>query len=653
MTDLALAAEFPAATETQWREAVSRALKGADFDKKLLSRTSDGIVIQPLYAKASGAVVPRAKPGAWRIVQRIDLPLPDMANEQALADLDGGADALSLVFVGAQGARGYGLAVETVADLERALEGVRLDLIALRIETAPWGGRPIAAMLAALIERAGYERAPLDIDFGLDPIGDFCVRGQAPAPFSAMFSRVHEVASTLRAQGYETARFIRCDARWVHEAGASEAQELSYALAAGVAYLRALERGFSLDEARSALSFLLVADADEFLTIAKLRAMRTLWARVEAACGLESQPIALGAETAWRAMTKRDPHTNMLRATIATFSAGIGGADSVTVLPFTNAIGAPDAFARRVARNAQLILLEESNLAKVADPAAGAGGFEALTEALCEKAWAQFQEVEREGGIVQSLIDGKLQARVAAVRAAREKAIATRREPITGTSEFPNLAEAPATTLDIEPPAERAPGKDRLPGGRIDFSGMIEKFRDGLSRGAVSGALQEGDHCEPLPSHRLAEPYEALRDHSDAMLAQTGHRPRIFLANLGTLAAFTARTMFAKNFFEAGGIEAIGNDGFSEGNGTDLVAMTEAFKRSGAKLACICGSDDIYHKEATDAAMALVQSGAAAVYLAGKPTDLDAALHAAGVSRFIHLGCDAVAILGDAQNAID
>ncbi|MBN9060870.1 MAG: methylmalonyl-CoA mutase [Rhizobiales bacterium 65-9] len=650
MTDLALAAEFPAASDSQWRDAVARALKGADFDKKLLSRTDDGLVIRPLYPKADGSVTARATPGPWRIVQRADIPDLALAREQALEDLEGGASGLALVLAGARGARGFGLAIENVADLDRALDGVRLDLIATRIETAPWGGRAVAALVAALVERRGYDRAGLAIDFGLDPIGDFSVRGQAAAPFETMFSRIHEVAATLRSRGYAAARFIRCDARWIHEAGASEAQELAYALAAGVAYLRALDaRGTSLDEARGMLSFLLVADADEFLTIAKLRAMRKLWARVESACGLAPRPIQLDAETAWRMVAKRDPHTNMLRATIAAFSAGVGGADSVLILPHTIALGAPDAFARRVARNAQLILQEESNLAKVADPAAGAGGFEALTDALCEKAWSLFQDIERDGGVTRALTDGKMQARVAATREARDKSIATRRTPITGVSEFPNLTETAVATLAVTPPAERPQRRERLPGARLDFSGMIAQFADGLSRGAMSAPPQQDERCEPLPSHRLAEAYEALRDRSDAALAATGRRPRVFLANLGALASFTARASFAKNFFEAGGVETVGNDGFSEGDGTDLVAMTDAFKQSGAAIACICGADDSYQREAADAALALGASGAAAVYLAGRPGDLEPALRAAGVGDFIYAGCEATRRLAEAQ----
>ncbi len=208
-----------------------------------------------------------------------------------------------------------------------------------------------------------------------------------------------------------------------------------------------------LDAARGMIYFRLAADADEFLTIAKFRALRKLWARVEDACGLAPKPAYVAAETAWRMMTKRDPYVNMLRTTIAVTAAGVGGADSITVLPHTAALGLPDAFARRVARNTQLILLEESNLAKVADPAAGSGAIEDLTGKLCAAAWAQFQEIEKAGGAWAALERGLVQKNVAAVRAERQKAAARRKDALTGTSDFPNLHEKPAAVLDVAPVA--------------------------------------------------------------------------------------------------------------------------------------------------------------------------------------------------------
>src|SRR5262249_54196365 len=277
--------------------------------------------------------------------------------------------------------------------------------------------------------------------------------------------------------------------------------------------------------------------------------LRMLWARIEQSCGLVPTPLFVTAETAWRMMTRRDPHVNMLRTTIAVVAAGLGGADAITVLPFTLALGLPDRFARRIARNTQLVLLEESHLAKVTDPAAGAGGLEHLTEQLCHAAWARFQEIEQTGGAWAALERGVIQNKVAGVRVERE---ARCKDAITGTSDFPDLAEAPASVLHV---AQVAPP----PPSAFAF--------------------------EPLPSLRLAAPFEQLRDASDGILARRGSRPNVFLANLGTPADFNARATFAKNFFAAGGIEAMDNDGF-----TSREEMIEAFKAAGANLACLCSS---------------------------------------------------------------
>ena len=644
MDDLTLAAEFPPATREQWLKLVETVLKGADFDKKLVSRTYDGLRIEPLYLKAEAAPsVVRAGHGPWRIAQRVDHPEPKTANELALADLEGGADALAFVYTGAPSARGFGVEAQTVEDLDRALQGIMLDWVTIRLETAPFQGRAAAAQWAALIERRGLDPAALKIDFGLDPIGDLARTGGLPAPWPAVGKALADTVRSLR-----EARFagpaIRVDARPYHEAGAGEAQELAAALAAGVAYLRALEAGgHALHAARDALTFLLVADADEFLTVAKFRALRRLWARVEEACGLAPKPINLQAETAWRMTTRRDPWVNLLRTTIATFSAGLGGADMITVLPFTAALGLSDAFARRMARNTQLILLEESNLARVADPAAGAGGFEALTEELCQKAWALFQEIEREGGIVESLSRGDLQARIAAVRTERERAVATRRDPITGTSEFPDIREAAVSVLVPAPnasPRDMGRGETAFPADLVAQAGQGAS----LDERAASPSSASPISSAPLPSIRAAEPFERLRDRSDAVLAETGARPKVFLANLGPVAAFTARTTFAKNFFEAGGFETQGN---AEPASPAMIAQTALVWLGGADAArvCLCSSDDMYAREGAETAKLFQDAGVTQIYLAGRPGDLETALRGVGVQVFIYAGADALAIL--------
>ncbi|WP_230532996.1 methylmalonyl-CoA mutase subunit beta [Microvirga roseola] len=665
MDDLSLAADFPQASREQWLKLVEGVLKGADFNKKLVGRSHDGIAIQPLYPKADEAVqVARAEAGRWRVSQRVDHPDPAKANELALLDLEGGADALTLVTRKAPASRGFGVRIDSVDDLDRTLSGVMLDLIHLRLD-AGGHGRQMAALMLALAERRGHQFSDLSLDLGLDPVGAMAAMGKMSASWGAVGQRMGDTLADLARRGF-TGRAFLADGRVYHEAGASEAQELAAVLATGLAYLRALEaHGHSLDAARNALSFLLVADADEFFTVAKFRALRRLWARVEQACGLEPKPIRLHAETAWRMTTRRDPWVNMLRATIAAFSAGIGGADATTVLPFTAALGLPDAFARRVARNTQLILLDESNLARVADPAAGAGGFEALTDSLCDKAWALFQEIEREGGILQSLTGDKLQDRIAAVRAQREKAVATRKEPITGTSEFPNIKEAEVSVLSPSPlwggakasdhdadtpTSNSSPQEGGEPVGaaakvETPFSALVRMAAEGAGLPQLAGTASGPSPVAvaPLPSIRTAEPFERLRDIADAYRARTGSRPKVFLANLGTAADFTARATFAKNFFEAGGIETIMNDGL-----TDQDNIKSTYGASNAKLSCICSTDEIYKLHAPATARTLNDAGSKLIFLAGRPGEDEKELIEAGVTTFIFAGCDALKVLSEA-----
>jgi len=647
--DLPFMDAFPAPAREAWRAAVEKVLKGADFEKRLVGRTADGIRIDPLYAAAAPSPRPRrGEAGRWHVAARIDHPDPAEARKLALADLEGGADSLILSFAGARAARGYGLVADDVAALDAGLEGAMLDLIRLRLDPAPQG-RVNALLLAALVEKRGLAPDAVSVDFGLDPIGLLATSGSFAAGWPEIGRRLAETIRTMKAGGF-AGPFISADSRPYHEAGASEAQELGAMLATAIAYLRALEaEGLSLEEARDAISFTLVADTDEFLTIAKFRAARLLWERIQAACGLSAKPMVLHAETAWRSLTRRDPHVNLLRGTIAAFSAGVGGADSLNVQPFTAALGLADGFARRIARNTQLVLLEEANLWRVADPAAGAGSFEALTLALCEQAWATLQGLEgraRNGmpGIVAALSDGTLQAELAKQRDARARSIATRREPITGTSEFPHLAETTVSVLTVEQPPRRRPTQPLRKALEQDQANLIGELAAGASRDAALSAAEDGLRAEPLPSARLAEPFEALRDKADA----AAKRPAVFLAPLGAIADFTARAGFARNLFEAGGLAAPSKDGFAVNGATDLDALVDAFRASGAKLACLCGSDAAYAEEGAAAAEALARAGAT-VWLAGRPTESEAALNKAGVSSFIFMGCDVVETLERAQ----
>jgi methylmalonyl-CoA mutase len=601
---LRLAADFPPATHAQWRKLVDQLLKGGP-------RTDDGLAIQPLYGRAAQAqpIAGRARPRAWQILQRVDHPDPTAANLEARHDCENGATGLALVFAGSLGAYGYGLDAGEQA-IACTLDNLELGRIAIELDLGPQA-QSAAHAIAALIHRRAAA-AEAKIRFSLDPLGAMATRGGAARSITETAIDLGRLVAGLAAAGCK-GPFAIADGRAIHNAGGSEAQELAFALAAATFYLRALEgAGIGLEAARRMIFFRLSADADQYLTIAKFRALRLLWARIEEACGLAPAPAFISAETAWRMMTRYDPYVNMLRTTIAVFSAGLGGADAITVLPFTLARGLPDRFARRMARNTQLILTEESNLARVADPLAGAGGIEALTMELCGAAWTMFQEIERAGGAALALQGGLIQAKVAAALEKRQANLAHRLETLTGTSDFPDLAEAQVPVLDVAP--------------------------------VTAAVLPARVTIEPLPRIRMAEPFERLREASDRVQARTGSRPTIFLATLGTPADFTARATFARNFFAAGGIAAPDNDGFASGDG-----MIAAFKASGAALACLCSSDNIYAREAVAAARALKQAGCAHLYCAGRRAEIEGALADAGVGTFVFDGCDALAILEEAQ----
>ena len=348
-------AEFPPASRDDWLKRVDAVLKGASFEEKLVSRIGDGIRVEPLYGQMAGPRAERAVIAPWTLFQRVDHPDPAKANAQALDDLTGGATGLALVFRGGGSARGFGI---EPADLPRVLDGVALHAIALRLEGDG------AEAVAGLVARQPIDPARLDISFGLSSV---------------------EGIAALKAQGFR-GPFVEASALMLHERGATPAEELGAALARATAYLRGSEA--------SDIGATLAAGQDMFVTLAKFRALRLLWARVLEACGMEQVPLRIHGETSFRMMARLDPHTNILRACAAVFGAGLGGADSLTVLPFSLAQGLPNAFARRVARNVQTVLMEESNLWRLADPASGAGYVERLTQELCEKAWEVFRHCE-------------------------------------------------------------------------------------------------------------------------------------------------------------------------------------------------------------------------------------------------------------------
>ncbi|MFF5023355.1 methylmalonyl-CoA mutase family protein [Streptomyces collinus] len=584
---LSLAAEFPDATHEQWQRLVEGVLRksgkevsGEAAEDALSTTLEDGLRTRPLYTARDGAPDPGlpgfapyqrgGRPegntaGGWDVRQR-HAALTDGA---VLGDLENGVTSLWLVL----GEGGI-----PVADLPRALDGVYLDLAPVVLDAGA-DTEAAAAALLRLYEDRGVDPKTVRGNLGADPLGHQARTGtpQDLAPAAALAARCAERYPGLRA--------LTVDALPYHEAGGSAAQELGASLATGVAYLRELTgAGLTVEAACAQLEFRYAATADQFLTIAKLRAARRLWGRVAEVSGAPGAGAQVQhVVTSPVMMARRDPWVNMLRTTVATLAAGVGGADSVTVLPFDHALGLPDAFARRIARNTSTILVEESHLARVIDPAGGSWYVERLTDELAHAGWEYFRSVERDGGQAAVLRSGRLRTDLATTWAERSKKLAKRREPITGVSEFPLLSEKPV----VREPAPEPPS-----GG--------------------------------LPRVRRDEAYEALRARSDAHLAATGARPRIYLATLGPAAAYTARSTFAANLFQAGGIEPV---------------TAGTFEDSGATEAVLCSSDDLYAEQAARAAESLRAAGARHVFLAGRPAAY------AGVDSYVFAGCDAVDVL--------
>jgi methylmalonyl-CoA mutase len=445
-------------------------------------------------------------------------------------------------------------------ELDRLLEGVYLDLVPVVLDA---GADYVAAADAVLTLVADFDdeqRGRLSLDLGADPL---------TAPLSGREAAgVDDVtAIAARTAGQAGVRAVTVDGPALHNLGASASWELAGAVAAGVGYLRLLtEHGLSVSDALKQISFRFAADDDQFMTIAKLRAARQLWARVAEVAGDRTAGAAvLHAVTSTPMMSRRDPWVNMLRTTLAAFGAGVGGADTVLVQPFDAAIpgglpGTATSFTRRMARNTQLLLLEESHLGRVLDPSAGSWFVEDLTAQLADQAWAHFQDLESRGGFVAAR--DHLSEQIAAVRDKRADDIAHRRTSLTGVNEFPNLGEKP---------------------------------------------LPRTDELENIS--RYAAGFEALRDRSDAYLAEHGKRPAAMLLPLGPLAEHNIRTTFASNLLASGGIEAV-NPGT-----VDATAVASAL--DGHRAVVICGTDARYGTEAEAVVAAARDAGAAHIYLAG------------------------------------
>lgn len=669
-----LFAEFKPSTYEEWKEESVKLLKGAPFDKKMYSKTPEGIVLKPIYNKEDvnfevslpgyddyvrGVSAEGNKGSPWKIDQQIYASTPREFNKLALDALNKGQTALE-IRLDCPSSRGVdadeseagrvgkcGLSVSVKKDFDEALKGIETDCVEINISTASR-----AAGVAAILY-ASQKGKKLSGGIRFDPIGILAERGKLDRKLECAFDEMFALAS-YNAKNMPSFGAIGVDAMPYSSAGASAVEELGAAMATAAAYLREmLARGMSIDETAPLVRFRLSLDSNFFMTVAKLRAARVLWAKIVEAFGgsEESRKIRVNAKTSVYNKTVYDPYVNMLRTATEAFSGVIGGCDSMTVSPFDEIMRKPDEFSTRIARNQQIILQEECNLADVIDPAGGSYFVETLTKELAGKAWEFFVKIEAAGGIVKALESGMVQDAVAATAAGKKKLIDTRRSSVVGTNNYANLGEKllekPACECEKifkERAAEVSAAKS---GAKVDLgsakgAGAIEKLVGAACEGAGISALSKAlCHCgsaetsvKPLEIRRAVEHFEALRKASADFKEKTGSGPKIFLATMGPLVQHKIRADFIRGFFQVGGFDVIYPNGFQTPEDA-----AKAFAESGAKYAVICSTDDTYPELVPPVAKAIKAAKAGSVVLlAGIPNpDFEQSYKDAGLDGSISI----------------
>jgi methylmalonyl-CoA mutase len=613
-----LFAEFPPVSTQQWMDKITADLKGADFNRKLVWKTNEGIDVQPFYRAENlvGLEYLNSLPGEfpfvrgtknnnneWLVRQSIVVTDFAEANKKALNYLMRGVDSLAFVFNGGD---------LTVADLEVLLKDICLS--AVEVNFVGTCSVKATEAFVAYVKKGGYEPSEIRASVEYDPFGKFALTGVLRnGAEHVLTNAVKLIELTSEMKKFKT---LAVNGKNFGNAGSSIVQELAYSLALGAEYLTALtEKGVEVDAVAKKLKFNLSVSANYFLEIAKLRAARLLWAQIVKAYGPKcecSAKMTIHAETGSWNKTVYDAYVNMLRTQTEAMSASLGGADSITVLPFNAAYEESNEFSDRIARNQQLLLKEESHFSKIADPGAGSYYIEELTAAIADQAWKLFLEVQDKGGFLAALREGFIQAEIKKMAAKRDTNIATRRENLLGVNQFPNFTEKVEGEVC---PSVFAP---------VDLTA-------------------EGAEIETLKPYRGAQAFEALRYKTD-VYAKTNKRPLAFMLTIGNLAMRKARAQFACNFFAVAGFDVLDNNGFKT-----VEEGVEAAQKAGAAIVVICSSDDEYAELAPAAFEAI--GGKAIFVVAGAPACTDD-LKAKGITNFISVKSNLLAELKQYQSQL-
>lgn len=683
---------FEPVSRQAWRERVDGELKGAPFDKVLRRRTSEGLILDPVYTAEDwpshgdpsgfpgqppytrGSTALSTAVDGWTICPRLEGMDPDQLAADLALELKGGAGAIWIPIdragrlgldagrpdaVTTVGVDGSPLgSVGDMAGVFRAMDPAQVTWVI----DAGANFIPAAATFLAWLSSRGTDPGSVTCLLGADPLGALAADGEIPSTLETALQEMGELALYSRG-GLSGCRSVCVSTLPYHAAGAHATQELAFAMATGVEYLRSLEAvGMTAGESAAQMVFRVAMGRDFFMEMAKLRALRLLWGKVVAACGaeLEAQTY-IHAVTSPRTLTRRDPWVNMLRVTSQSFAAVAGGAEMITTLPFDEGLARRGTLGRRVARNTQILLREESHLGDVVDPAGGSWFVESLTEQLAKEAWDQFRAIERGGGMAACLAAGTIHAQVEESHQREAQRLARRKTPITGVSEFPDVDEKPVTTSTAPDvgsdwsgtfrPLESGDGLEAVLDASADrIPACIQAAREGATVSQLGDALRRESRRTTVERFALARDsaaFERLRDASDAVTRHGGSRPAVFLANLGTLPQHKARAGFANNLLAVGGLAVKHGDGTGElGAEQAATALAEQFTASGAAAVCICGTDPQYVTMGVAVAGALRAAGARTILLAGKPGGQEEALNAAGVDEFFFMGCDVLQLLG-------
>ncbi|ACB76584.1 methylmalonyl-CoA mutase, large subunit [Opitutus terrae PB90-1] len=698
-TSSQVSADPLAAALARWRATVDAELKGASFEKKFVTRTFEGISLQPLYTRADLAGVPHlgTAPGAapflrgtrkqgykdkiWRIAQESTASDAEAFNTAIRQDLAAGQDAVVLrPDLASRAGRDPdaarpeelgvdGVSLATLDDLNTALKDVDLTAVPVNVQTGA-DALPIAALYLQHAKIRGVDWTRLTGAVSADPLGEWLARGELPTTLEELYDNL--AAWTKWAGNHAPAlHTIGVNAAMWGEAGGTATQELAFALAAAAEYLRALYRhGLRSESVATRMSFRFAIGPQFFTEIAKFRAFRPLWTRVVTAFGATADTAAgasVHAVTGHWDKTLLDPHVNLLRVTTEALSAVLGGCDSLHIAPFDEVAGSSDEFSRRIARNVHTLLAEEFSFAETADPAGGSWYVEKLTDTLARNAWALFQDIESKGGLTAALRAGYPQQLVAKAAGEKADAIAKRRLGLVGTNLFPNLKEKPLAPVSVDTNVRAAELVARVRARRrgpqspapisdwnARFNAALAAARDGatvgeLSRMAQASATGEGA-ITPVVARRASEAFEQLRAASAAFAAKTGARPKVFLAKMGPVLQHKARADFSAGFFAVGGFESIGKQSFETPESAAAAAVA-----SGAKIAVLCSTDDTYPALVPVFAKAVKAAAPkTTVVLAGLPADaaVVAAFREAGVDEFIHIRANVYELLAKFQKQI-